>query len=159
MSHRRKQGAAPITSHFRFALHGEVDNLPDTPFIQDLTPADFLASYPTGSETSQNPNAITNQRLLMALGPDRGQIREVALTDLASVYVHYRRRYGYNALNFTKRGQSTRMSVWAFVDSGKPDKWDSPWIPEDPLSVRQMIEDARVKLYPLFAHGTGQNGS
>jgi hypothetical protein len=101
--------------------------------------------------------AITNQRLLMALGPNRDQIREVALTDLASVQVHYRRRYGYNALNFTKRGQSAQMPVWVFADSGRPDRWDSPWIPEDPQFVRRMIEDARAKLYPLSAHGTSQN--
>ena len=49
--------------------------------------------------------ALTDRRLLMAVGPDRGQIREVALASLASVQIRYRQWYG-RVLDLVSRGSA-----------------------------------------------------
>jgi hypothetical protein len=86
--------------------------------------------------------AVTNRRLLMAVGPDRRQVREVTLEALVPVQVRYRYRYGI-VLDFRKRGPGSRTPVWTFLDSGKPDKWYTPWSVDNPESVRQLIENAQ----------------
>jgi len=85
--------------------------------------------------------AITSQRLLMAIGPDRGQIRELTLGSLGSTRVHYVRNYG-TVLDFTIRGAGPKRAVWTFLESGKHDRWYTPWKVDDPESVRQLIETA-----------------
>jgi len=91
--------------------------------------------------------AVTSQRLLMAVGSDRGQIRELSIGALGSVRVHRVRYYG-KVLDFSRRGDGTRQGagarpkVWTFLDSRKPDRWYAPWSVDDPESVRQLIEAA-----------------
>jgi len=97
--------------------------------------------YWLGREARRTTYAVTNQRLLMAVGPDRAQIRELTLAELGPAQICYDRRYG-RILSFGKRGSLPAASVWKFLDSGKKDRWFDPWIVDDPEAVRQLIETA-----------------
>jgi hypothetical protein len=94
-----------------------------------------------GREARKTTYVVTNQRLLMAVGPDRGQICEVTLTALGPMRIYYDQWYG-NALHFAKRGPDAGAPVWTFLDSGKPYKWYAPWSVNDPETVRQLIQTA-----------------
>ncbi|HEY1760306.1 MAG TPA: hypothetical protein VGG72_33335 [Bryobacteraceae bacterium] len=85
---------------------------------------------------------LTNKRLLMAVGPDRAQIREVALAALAPVNIRWVHRNG-RVLVFDRRGPGSSRAIWTFLDSGKADKWFTPWIVDNQEFVRQLIETAR----------------
>ena len=97
--------------------------------------------YWLGREARMTTYAVTNQRLLMAVGPDRAQIRELTLAELGPVRIYYDRRYG-RVLSFAKRGPLNAASVWTFLDSGRKDRWFDPWMVDDPEAVRQLIEAA-----------------
>ena len=85
--------------------------------------------------------AVTNRRLLIAVGPARKQIRELTFAELGSVRVSYD-RYGVGRiLEFAKRGPSG-APVWSFLDGGKPDKRFTPWKVDDPKAVQQLIKNA-----------------
>jgi len=71
--------------------------------------------------------AVTDRRLLTALGPDRSHIRSVLLADLDAVKVEYRPKMG-KVLLFRRRG-GLRPWVWAVGDVD---------------AVRQLIESART---------------
>jgi hypothetical protein len=94
-----------------------------------------------GRENRKTTYVVTNQRLLMAVGPDRGQICEVTLAALGPMRIYYEQGYG-NALHFSKRGPEAAAPVWTFLDSGKPYKWYAPWTVNDPEAVRQLIQTA-----------------
>jgi hypothetical protein len=106
-----------------------------------------LPLWYVGRETRATAYAVTSQRLLMAVGSDRGQIRELSLGALGPVRIHHVRYYG-SVLDFSRRGDGTRQGsgarprVWTFLESGKPDRWYAPWSVDDPESVRQLIETA-----------------
>jgi hypothetical protein len=87
--------------------------------------------------------ALTNQRLLMMVGPRREDVRMVALTSLAPVEVMRRPKHD-KMLRFSLPGGGLRP-VWTFLDSGTVDTWsDSRWYVNDPDTVRKLIEDARI---------------
>lgn len=90
--------------------------------------------------------AVTTHRLLMSIGSDRDQVREVRLTALGRVkrddHVRYYRNQG-GILWFRKARQASKTPVWSFVESGKPDPWDSPWCVDEPEAVLDIIETAR----------------
>jgi hypothetical protein len=98
--------------------------------------------YWFGREARYTTYAITNQRLLVATGPDRAKIRELTLAALGPVGIHSHRRYG-RVLSFGKRGPHEREPVWTFLDTGAAEKWFLPWSVDDPEAVRQLIQTAR----------------
>jgi hypothetical protein len=97
--------------------------------------------YWLGREARNTTYAVTNQRLLMSVGPDRAQIRELTLAELGPAVIYHHRDYG-RVLSFGKRGPRNATSVWTFLDGGKADKWFDPWCVDDPEAVRQLIETA-----------------
>jgi len=100
-----------------------------------------------GHQIRATAYAVTSQRLLMALGPNRRQIREITLGTLGSVRVHRVRWFG-KVLDFAKRGDGTRAgsgarpTVWTLLENGTPDKRYAPWSVDDAESVRRLIETA-----------------
>ena len=67
--------------------------------------------------------AVTNQRLLMAVGRRHDKMRNVALADLAPVRIVFRRRVG-KILFFYKinpTSSSGRAEVWTFLETGETD--------------------------------------
>jgi hypothetical protein len=98
--------------------------------------------YWFGREAQRTTYAITNQRLLVATGPERAKIRELTLAALGPMRIYYARRYG-RILSFGKRGPHEREPVWSFLDSGAAEKRFLPWAVEDPEAVRQLIQTAR----------------
>lgn len=85
--------------------------------------------------------AITNQRLLVAVGAEREKIRTVDIRVLSPVRLSPSRQGG-KVLFFSVRG---RESVWTFLTSGKADKWrGQTWRVENPESLRQLIESIRT---------------
>jgi hypothetical protein len=85
--------------------------------------------------------AITNQRLLVAVGAEREKIRTVDIRVLSPVRLSPSRQGG-NVLLFSVRG---RESVWTLLTSGKADKWrGQTWRVENPESLRQLIESIRT---------------
>ena len=91
--------------------------------------------------------ALTDQRLLMTVGPRREDVRMVALTALAPVEVKRQPKHD-KMVEFSLPGTGLMhygMSIWTCLDSGKIDKWsDSSWYVDDPKAVQQMIEDAKI---------------
>ena len=91
--------------------------------------------------------AVTDRRLLMAVGRRRDRIRNVALADLAPVRVVFRPRVGkmllFCKLDWTKGSGSAQ--VWTFVESGEADTWKRPWTPFEAESAAKLIETARAK--------------
>jgi hypothetical protein len=119
-------GPLPISARFElFAAGGLL-----------MAPLFFL-----GGEARKTTYAVTTERLLMAVGPDRGQIREVTLAELGPARISRHRYYG-RVLEFKRRGPHSALPVWTFLDGRKTDKWFAPWTPDDPEAVRQLIETA-----------------
>lgn len=91
--------------------------------------------------------ALTDRRMLMALGPQRKDIRAVALTALGRVEIisAYGGR-GKLLLNL-RRPERTFFgpkSVWTFLDTGETDKRATPYLRvDDPTSVQKLLENAR----------------
>src|SRR6202042_967528 len=88
--------------------------------------------------------AVTNHRLLLAVGARRENIRTVALEVLDPVKTVLLPRSG-KWLFFCLRGTSgmpreQRPPVWRFLVSGQPDKTNTMWLVPDPESVRDLIE-------------------
>jgi hypothetical protein len=91
--------------------------------------------------------AVTDRRLLMAVGRQRDKMRNVTLADLAPARIVSRPRIG-KMLLFLKvdwTAGSVSSQVWTFIESGKTDTWKRPWTPADAERVRQLIETARAK--------------
>jgi hypothetical protein len=91
--------------------------------------------------------AVTDRRLLMAVGRRRDKLRNVALTDLAPVRIQFVPRAG-KMLHFLKLDWTAgtgSAQVWTFIESGEADTWKFPWTPAKPESVLQLIETARAK--------------
>jgi hypothetical protein len=87
--------------------------------------------------------AVTDRRLLVAVGPEREKMREVALNALNPVKVMQTR--GLKVVFLTLRGQGETAPVWTFLGSGAIDKWGShSWHVDDPESVCQVIETTRA---------------
>ena len=85
--------------------------------------------------------AVTNQRLLIAVGPEREKIRTLNIRALARVRMAPSRQGG-RALFFSVRGKE---SVWIFLTSGKADKWRGPiWRVDDPEFLERLIESTRA---------------
>lgn len=86
--------------------------------------------------------ALTNRRVLMALGPRRENLRAVALKELGRVEV-----VNVHELLLTLRAEEKyrgRKALWTFLDTGRDDKWASPrWRVRDPESVQELLEKAR----------------
>jgi hypothetical protein len=98
--------------------------------------------------------ALTDRRLLMALGPQRKDIRAVALTALGRVQIVTRRGSGRQLLLNLRRPQRTFFgpkSVWTFLDTGETDKRATPYLRvDDPAAVQQLLENARNAVwYPV----------
>jgi hypothetical protein len=95
--------------------------------------------------------ALTDRRLLIAVGPRRDKIRVVALSALAPVGFVRTPNSGL-MLNFTVRGAvspgQSQPPVWKFLESGQADTWSPRWLVRDPERVRQLIEDARERVSP-----------
>lgn len=89
--------------------------------------------------------ALTDQRLLMMLGPRREDLRVVALTALAPVRVLRLPKHD-PMVQFRLQGKALlERSIWTCLDTGQMDLWsDSRWYVDDPDTVRKLIEDARV---------------
>lgn len=96
--------------------------------------------------------ALTNRRLLAAVGPRRDNMRAVSLTDLAPVQVETITvgRHSIDVLYFRPLRKSHRFTltddpVWKSLNSGKTDKWmHSYWHVDVPESVRRLVESART---------------
>jgi hypothetical protein len=93
--------------------------------------------------------ALTDRRVLMAVGPRREDIREVALTALGRVMIVN----GHELLltpRLPLRSFFKPPSVWTFPDTGKPDQWASPyWRVPDSASVQELLENARNAIWYL----------
>jgi hypothetical protein len=91
--------------------------------------------------------ALTNQRLLMTVGPRREDVRMVALTALAPVEVMRQPKHD-KMVRFRLPGSGLldyARPIWTCLDSGRVDAWsDSRWYVDDPDAVRKLIEDARL---------------
>jgi hypothetical protein len=91
--------------------------------------------------------AITDNRLLMAVGKGPRAIRTIALTTLGEVGIL--RRKGVAALYFRGRGDTLipkpqTTGVWRYADTHEIDKRRHVWLVRDPDAVRQIIEAARA---------------
>jgi len=91
--------------------------------------------------------ALTDQRLLMTVGPRREDVRMVALTALASVEVT--RRWKHDKMvqfSLTAAGPLRyARPIWTCLDSGRVDALsNSSWYVVDPDAVRKLIESARI---------------
>jgi hypothetical protein len=92
--------------------------------------------------------AVTDHRLLVAVGAGRENIRTVALDALDPVKIVPGSRSG-KRLRVCLRGTSgmpreQRPPVWRFLVSGQPDKTNTMWLVRDPESVRDLIETVRT---------------
>jgi hypothetical protein len=88
--------------------------------------------------------AVTDQRLLMMVGPRRDDVRMVALTALAPVEV-MRRPKRDKMVQFSLTGLDYAQPIWKCLDSGRVDGWsDSSWYVDNPDAVRKLIEDERI---------------
>jgi hypothetical protein len=92
--------------------------------------------------------AVTNHRLLVAVGAGRENIRTVALEALDPVRIVLLPKSG-KWLLFCLRGtfdmpKEQRPPVWKFLVSGQPDNRNSKWLVRDPERVRDLIETART---------------
>jgi hypothetical protein len=101
--------------------------------------------------------ALTDQRVLMALGPRREDIRVVALKALGRVQiVNYRGRGKALLFNprFPQHAFFGPKSIWTFPDTGETDTWATPyWRVHDPKSVQELLENARNEVW-FHARGT-----
>ncbi|HTC91811.1 MAG TPA: hypothetical protein VK686_26070 [Bryobacteraceae bacterium] len=91
--------------------------------------------------------ALTNQRLLMTVGPRREDVRMVALTALAPVEVMRQLKHDKMVQFSLPGGGLLRYArpIWRCLDSGRLDTWgDLSWYVDDPDRVRKLIEDARI---------------
>jgi len=83
----------------------------------------------------------------MALGPQRKDLRAVALTALGRVQIVSRRGAGRELLLNPRRPERTFFgpkSVWTFLETGEADKRATPYLRvDDPTSVQQLLENAR----------------
>jgi hypothetical protein len=91
--------------------------------------------------------ALTDRRMLLALGPQRKDIRAVALKALGRVQIVSRYGGGRELLLNLRRPERTFFgpkSVWTFLDTGETDKRATPYLRvDDPASVQQLLENAR----------------
>jgi hypothetical protein len=91
--------------------------------------------------------ALTNQRLLMLVGPRREDMRMVALSALAPVEVMRQPKHD-KMVQFSLTGTGLLryvQPIWTCLDSRQLDTWsDSSWYVDDPDAVCKLIEDARV---------------
>jgi hypothetical protein len=92
--------------------------------------------------------AVTNHRLLVAVGARHENIRTVALEALDPVRIVLLPRSG-KWLFFSLRGTSgvpeeQRPPVWKFLVTGQPDKRNARWLVRDPERERDLIETART---------------
>jgi hypothetical protein len=90
--------------------------------------------------------ALTDQRLLMMVGPGREDVRMVALTALAPVEVIRQPKHD-KMVQFRRPGTGLldARPIWTCLDNGRVDAWsDSRWYVDDPDAVRKLIEDARL---------------
>ena len=91
--------------------------------------------------------ALTDQRLLITVGPRREDVRMVALTALAPVEVMRQPNHDEMVrLSLTGTGLLRyAQPIWTRIDSRRVDTWsDSSWYVDDPDAVRKLIEDARL---------------
>ena len=94
--------------------------------------------------------AVTDHRLLVAVGASRENMRAVALEALDPVRIVLGSRSG-KRLRVCLRGTSgmprdQRPPVWRFLVSGQPDNTNTMWLVRDPESVRDLIESARTAM-------------
>jgi hypothetical protein len=92
--------------------------------------------------------AVTDHRLLVAVGASRENIRTVTLEALDPVKVVLGSRSG-KRLRVCLRGTSgmpreQRPPAWKFLVSGQSDKTNTMWLVRDPERVRDLIETART---------------
>jgi hypothetical protein len=92
--------------------------------------------------------ALTNQRLFVAVGARREDIRTVALEALDPARIVRLPKNG-KGLSFCLRGttgmpREQRPPVWKFLVSGQPDNRNAIWNVRDPELVGQLIETART---------------
>jgi hypothetical protein len=91
--------------------------------------------------------ALTNQRLLMTVGPRREDVRMVALAALAPVEIMRRPKHD-KMVQFSLTGTGLlryAQPIWTRLDNGRADAWsDSSWYVDDPVAVQKLIEDARI---------------
>jgi len=92
-----------------------------------------------------NAYALTDRRVLMAVGTRPEDIRAVALTALGHVWIA-----GRHELRLSMRYPEQKL-VWTCPDTGKADKWAPPyWRVDNPTSVQELLENARNAVwYPL----------
>jgi hypothetical protein len=95
--------------------------------------------------------ALTDRRVLMAVGPRREDVREVALTALGRVQLVNSRGGGKELLlnlRLPKRTFFGPKSVWTFPDSARADLSASPYLHvHDPAAVRDLLEEARKAVW------------
>lgn len=92
-------------------------------------------------QTGITTYAVTDRRLLIAVGPEREKMRTLDLMSLSSVRVAPCRQGG-KALFFMVRGKEF---LWTFLTTGEPDRWrGQTWRVKDPDSLHQLIESART---------------
>jgi hypothetical protein len=92
--------------------------------------------------------AVTDQRLLIAVGQRRDRIRNIALADLALVRIVARPRVG-KMLFFYKIPPALRSGpagVFTLLETAESLSWKPPWTPSDAESVGQVIETARANI-------------
>jgi hypothetical protein len=92
--------------------------------------------------------AVTDHRLLVAVGSSRENIRAVSVEALDPVRIVLLSKAG-KALSFCLRGtygmpKEQRPPVWRFLVTGQPDNRNARWLVRDPESVRDLIETART---------------
>jgi hypothetical protein len=89
--------------------------------------------------------AVTNLRLLVAIGLSPNHIRASALSELGKMPIAPARRSADKVLHLLQR-DSGMPPTWAFVHNGKIDaSFAMPyWSVNNPESVRQIIESARA---------------
>jgi hypothetical protein len=91
--------------------------------------------------------ALTDQRLLIMVGPRREDVRMIALTALAPVEIMRQPKHD-KMVQFSLTGTGLLRyahPIWRCLDSGRVDTWsDSNWYVDDPEAVRKLIEGARI---------------
>ena len=91
--------------------------------------------------------ALTDERLLIMVGPRREDVRMVALTALAPVELMRQPKHDKMVqFSLTSTGLLRyAQPIWRCLDSGQVDAWsDSSWYVADPDALRKLIEDARI---------------
>jgi hypothetical protein len=87
--------------------------------------------------------ALTNRRLLVAVGTQREKMRAVELEALDPVQIIHSRGGG-QVLRFSRKGQDAAAPVWTFLD-GRLDKWAMrTWRVAEPESIHELIEASRT---------------